>query len=63
MVVLYGKLGIIVSQKGLVSYAGRAKEFSAYRNFQKLIFMITKKIFILKVAFFLPNFHSRNIKK
>lgn len=63
MVVLYGKLGIVVCQKRLVSYAGRAKEFSANHNFQKLIFMITKKIFILKLAFFLPNFHSRNIKK
>lgn len=64
MVVLYRKLGIVVSQKnGLVSYAGRAKGFSAYPDLKKFIFIITKNIFILKLEFFLPNFHSRSGKK
>lgn len=52
MVFLYGKSGIVLSQNTLVSRAGRAQGFSAYPDFQKLIFIITKKnSFILKLEF------------
>lgn len=59
MVVLYRKLGTFVSQNRSFSYTGRVKGFSAYPDSQKFISVITKNIFILKLA----NFHSSNEKE